>query len=473
MAVTITETPQKYTPSGNPVIFRFTSDLTNVTYFNVRVYQNSTDKLLASLKAYIKPTDTNAASIDIYRILNDLTSTQIVNNDSVYSPVGGSISYYVKVSENTNASVFATSSVFVAFNGGLSDFQFYGYAYNDYVVSTTKGKFLTFRPDAVNLTDGQFEHLYFLTDGSAVNKVVVETFNRSGTKTTYSTDIVLSGVLHRLNLSPASLISSMSINWTGIVRYRVVLMSGAVVKSNYMNYNCLALSSDQNPVVLIWSNKAGGLDSYTFINPKETKNVAKTTLSKNGAFAAAGNVATAKTKTITVKQESNYSLVTPVLNDIEYQYISDVVGASEVFVRLNNGLLLPVEVQETSIPLQYQRYDRQSNRMRISFKADSNLTFTASSYNIFNGGFNAIGYTFTGSIIPQTPAYEKIIGNGSNSVFDVVHGLGTLNVAVDLVEVSTGETIFADVTRINVSTVKIEFGYAIPSNSVRVLVSKL
>lgn len=66
--------------------------------------------------------------------------------------------------------------------------------------------------------------------------------------------------------------------------------------------------------------------------------------------------------------------------------------------------------------------------------------------------------------------FKALIGDGTNTGYTVTHSLGTTDVIVQLFEVSTGETVFADVVRSNNSEVEISFGSAPASNDIKVLI---
>ena len=66
--------------------------------------------------------------------------------------------------------------------------------------------------------------------------------------------------------------------------------------------------------------------------------------------------------------------------------------------------------------------------------------------------------------------FKATIGNGTATGFTVTHSLGTTDVIVQLFDVSSGETVFADVERSSVDAVEIAFGAAPALNDIRVLI---
>lgn len=66
--------------------------------------------------------------------------------------------------------------------------------------------------------------------------------------------------------------------------------------------------------------------------------------------------------------------------------------------------------------------------------------------------------------------YAEDIGDGIETDFDVVHSLNTLDVLVQVVRVSDGLSVFADVTRTDVDTVNVAFAVAPSADQYRVTI---
>jgi hypothetical protein len=69
--------------------------------------------------------------------------------------------------------------------------------------------------------------------------------------------------------------------------------------------------------------------------------------------------------------------------------------------------------------------------------------------------------------------YATSIGDGSATSYTVTHNLGSQDVIVQLYDVSSLDTVFADVVRTSTSVVTIDFSSAPTANDIRVLVSKI
>ena len=69
--------------------------------------------------------------------------------------------------------------------------------------------------------------------------------------------------------------------------------------------------------------------------------------------------------------------------------------------------------------------------------------------------------------------YATSIGDNSNTSFTVTHNLGSKDVIVQLYDLSSNDTVYADVVRTSTSVVTVSFGSAPATNDIRVLVSKI
>ena len=71
--------------------------------------------------------------------------------------------------------------------------------------------------------------------------------------------------------------------------------------------------------------------------------------------------------------------------------------------------------------------------------------------------------------IPRT--YAETIGDASNTSYTVTHSLGTKDVIVQIYDISSNDTVFADVVRTSANVVTLTFGTAPALNDIRVLIS--
>ena len=69
--------------------------------------------------------------------------------------------------------------------------------------------------------------------------------------------------------------------------------------------------------------------------------------------------------------------------------------------------------------------------------------------------------------------FATSIGNNADTSFVVTHNLGTKDVIIQLYDVSSDDTVYADVVRTSTTQATISFGTAPATNDIRVLVSKI
>ena len=69
--------------------------------------------------------------------------------------------------------------------------------------------------------------------------------------------------------------------------------------------------------------------------------------------------------------------------------------------------------------------------------------------------------------------YKASIGDASATSIAVTHSLGTTDVIVQLFDVSTGDTVYADVVRTSTSVVTVDFGAAPALNDIRILIQAI
>ena len=65
------------------------------------------------------------------------------------------------------------------------------------------------------------------------------------------------------------------------------------------------------------------------------------------------------------------------------------------------------------------------------------------------------------------------IGDGTNTSYTVTHNLSSKDVIVQLYDVSSDDTVIADVIRTSTSVVTVNFAFAPSTNDIRVLIQKI
>lgn len=484
--ISIIKAPIKYSPSGNPIFLTAQSNDDDIVYFNIEIKDNSTDAVISSSKAFVTPDTPLTASIDLSNVLKNYTKTPITTDGAFFISFDeGYLDYYVQVTEmiisgNTIApGAIAISSGHTVYNATFSDseFQYYGYR-NYYINDITTAKFLTSKPSINNINAWSKEYLYFLADtNSGVNKAIVKVYTTVGSTIYYQNIETGSAKLHRLNISPKDLKTSMSIDFNNVQYFEVWIEDEEEnILTEVKRYRCVNYDCRTELVNIIWLDNVGGVSSYSFINPQESKRVSRSIikLNKYKDYSIASNGVINQTElTYNISKISEYALTTPILNDWEYVYLTDMLASEQVYVELTNGMFTPIKLVTTSADVKRKRYSTSSLRFDLRYEAESNLNIVPDSYLSFSNGLSQIGFNVPTLLSVPSDYYETIIGDGSSLYFTVVHNLASSNIAIDLVLISNGQTVYGDVVRINTSTISVEFGDAIDTDSIKVMISKL
>lgn len=68
--------------------------------------------------------------------------------------------------------------------------------------------------------------------------------------------------------------------------------------------------------------------------------------------------------------------------------------------------------------------------------------------------------------------FSASFGDGVNTIYDITHGLNSLNVQVELYENATGDTVYADTRRTSANVVRVTLGSVATSNQYRIVIIK-
>jgi hypothetical protein len=483
--ISIIKQPARYSPAHNPCFLTVQSNMP-VMYFLVTLYSSS-NEVISTLKCFGTPDNFNTFSVNLSTILENYVKTPLNTVSSFISSFNsGYLDYYVTVKEvykdlftGHYAGASITTDVFTVYNASLSDveFQYFGYR-NYYINPLTTAKFLSTKPSINNINPWSKEFLYFLADTtSTATKAVVKVTRSTGTQVYFQAFSAGANKLHRLNISPKNLKNSLSINFDDVQSFEVWIEdASAKVLTEVKKYVCINLPCRVEPVNVVWLDRFGGVSSFTFINPQESKTITRNTIQANqyaNYSISTGGVINAKEKTYDVSQLSTYTLTTTPLNDWEYVYLSDMLSSEQVYVELTDGTLYPIKLSTTSVDVKRRKYATSVSRFELKYEAESNLNVVPDTYISFSAGLSQVGFSVPTLLSTPSKYFETTIGDGTSLYYVVNHNLNSMNIAVDLVLVSNGQTIFGDVVRINANTVSVEFGEPVATSSIKVMISKL
>lgn len=174
---------------------------------------------------------------------------------------------------------------------------------------------------------------------------------------------------------------------------------------------------------------------------------------KGGYNASTNSPALTGASNITIKKGDAYTVTTDGTFLGEQVRAGDFIIAERAIVANTSPILGDFTITQSNIDLATAGTSVSAVKGIASFDAED---FTVSS-----GFVSAVNKTYVASV------------GGANSV-TVNHSLGTTDVNVQLFEISTGETVFAEVVRTSTSGITINFaGLAPGTASIRVLISKI
>lgn len=276
MSVTIHTNPQSYTPSDNPVTWKFSSDQTGQPNFSylVEVYVNA----VLHSRHQIFPERGIYAHFDAKDIASISTSPPVMST-SLYQDASNNAQMYIKVIERYGTTVTshadATSSTVTVFKGCLSDQDFVDYDSTDYIYAATK-KWLTLFPRTEQYLCGMTESMWmlFVTDTTATLFNVALYDENDTPIASDSISISPSARITAFNISPAIIISATAItagDFTTCAYYEVFIDDGAINFSErfrvYVDRECDKYGTQR----LQFLSSIGSVESFSFTKANTNK----------------------------------------------------------------------------------------------------------------------------------------------------------------------------------------------------------
>lgn len=173
--ISLTKTPLKFSPAGNPIVFTVSGSSSNLLLFKAEVLETTTLTSVYTGNIFPTPVNPSQASVNLSNQLSSLVSPEPDNTSTLI--LGKSrpiIAYKLKTTEYgtsggtlTALGTANTSNTFYAFDSELDIFNYTKrFTGNTYVTMTgNTAKFLTLQPDNKAVNDYSFEQLYFIQSG--------------------------------------------------------------------------------------------------------------------------------------------------------------------------------------------------------------------------------------------------------------------------------------------------------------------
>ena len=372
--------PQLFTPAYNPVLWVISSTFSEVLYFQLALQDVSTNGRIINDKAYVSPVTPTSTHYNISDIARDLVKWEIVNDgtrsvqitDSVRQiRLSGSDQGVVGLTMCQLGATATAPDVFV-WNGQLPRHQFTDYEYQDWVVDggvTKQVKFLTYKPNYSLVNDFSREFLYYLkVDSFMTQSVRITTFDCSmATQSSILATASGTASMVRLDVSPKAIkLTNPTLFNATTCFYSVELRKSdfwPISEKKWFKYTA-SPDCGQDIVNIFWENELGGIDTYQFIQPVETRDVERFQIKKNpyqydpsGTYADREQmVYNQEERVIHNNLNSSWQMWTRVMTTDENRWIAGLVHSRNWWVELTNGRVYPCTLAESSYRVENQKY---------------------------------------------------------------------------------------------------------------------
>ena len=268
MAVTIASSPQKYTPSDNPIVWTFYSGAIGNPNFSyiIEVYVNA---VLISSHQVFPEIGGGYSHFDISEIIRPITPVAIVGSSTIVTDASNYRSAYVKIREfyGTTPSFHsdATSATIYPFKACLNPIDFDTFDYTDFKCTSSTKRFLTDSPNTLMLPEGKDYYLNIITDNQTDIGIILEFYDSSNTQiTAIDYNYATSFKITQFNLNSNNYLASLTqpvLDTVSYVDYYMADLGGSPIsetKRMYFDRGC------DNGAELIWLNKYGAFDVYNY-----------------------------------------------------------------------------------------------------------------------------------------------------------------------------------------------------------------
>lgn len=409
MAITFTTIPTLFT-TLNRARFKVTSNRPTIKAFRVQIIDAATSAVLGIQKYAVLPMYPLGTSFDISSFLSSYIDYQIANFDTILEPLSSPYkAYRIIVTElyvdGTGATIdgnTSTSGTFNIINATLSRYDFSSFDYRTLVAGTGGAaatvRFLSYRPRISQLYSSSKNFLYFAQNIALSIKL---TFYRRGVGVvgTQLLTTEATNKFYRLNLSPAfissyfgaSLTNAYGQEFTNVftapfgnqrgiadVNYFTVQLfttAGTTPMSELRTYVLTSDACARKITEVVFSNNLGGFDSMPLFFAKQTVSSSKTSIEANpNTYDGSGNysdiydgVFNPDNKIIASANQSAFSLTSDVLNDDTSLFCRTLIESDNVYVKMANGNLYPINVTGQDYSISKRKYSTNNERLTLNF----------------------------------------------------------------------------------------------------------
>ncbi|TWF38847.1 hypothetical protein FHW36_10670 [Chitinophaga polysaccharea] len=396
MAITVIETPDKFTPAFNPVVFSISSDNYAQPDFKfvVDVY-SGTGQLLVTLKYQPQVAGNEPIDFDISRNLHELVAAnycklnEVAGADIVVTGAGAISGYSVQFGEQYNNVVHAnlTSYSGYIFNAAMNNKRFAFYSQATYL----NKQFLTRFPRQVVRKRDSVILSILQSDAAAMANFGLTIYNMAGT-ILYSDNInnpytSLANTSNRaLHLHAGfdhlySIVGFSTAIYNAAAYYTITPPGG-----NTMRLDLYSQCERFPGVRLYFLNELGGFDSFNFMlasRPEQTnekKTYQRQAANRRTAYDATNRRFEATVRNYSTSYTEKLKVISDYLTDTESELLEGLmysplvyqeVAASEYGGPAGQNILIPVDMKMQDYTRKQTRVDKMFN-----LEADIELTYT-------------------------------------------------------------------------------------------------
>jgi hypothetical protein len=376
MALTLIQQPKLHQPAHNPLNIELSSNIAGNAGFRyfTEVIVNGT--LRATFFDIPRPVN-NQLWKDVHRVVEVFLPRGYGALTTGIQFDANVVTYQIQVTEftnNTSGAVY-TTPVRMANLMALSWQDYITNKYDDYVFTASAGKFRTKRNN-IKIAKDEVYSLSWIstllnTTDSAVKRIQVVPFNTSGPLSAINFvdndqgDVSLLNAYKNIKVGfNFNSMPSDAIGFTVAAQNQSDANIGDSI-TFLLNDEC----SRTQPIRLLWLNRLGGYDAYTFnANPEFMTMVERENYSR--IIGPNYTLSQHRELSLTTKYTNEIALRSQWINDEESRAIEELVTSPVAFWDKGAGVLLPINVLEDSYTTRYRAKDRLFDatlRIKLSF----------------------------------------------------------------------------------------------------------
>ena len=398
MAITIIETPDKFTPAFNPVVFRISSDNYAQPDFKfVADVYSGTGQLLVTLKYQPQVAGNEPIDFDISRNLHELVASnycklnEVVGSDIILTGAGAISGYSVQFGEQYNNIVYANLASYSGyiFNGALNNKRFAFYSQANYL----NKQFLTrFPRQVVRKRDSALLSI-LQSDTAAMANFALNIFNTTGTSI-YATNIAnpftsLANTSNRLlHLHCGfdhlySILAFSSTIYNTAAYYTITPGAGTAMRLDLFS------KCERFPGIrLYFLNELGGFDSFNFMlasRPQqlnEKKAYQRQPDNRRTAYDSVNRRFEATMRNYSTSYTEKLKVTSDYLTDTEAELLEGLMYSPLVYQEAEASEYGGPEGQNVLIPvdIKMQDYTRKKTRLDKMFNVELDIEMTYDNY---------------------------------------------------------------------------------------------